>query len=104
MLPVYQIFRDNRGEYRFRLLSVQNSEIILAASEGYVDLRDCKRAIEICQVNSTNDKYFERKYNGSHYYFALNANNGEEIGRSVMYTTLYNRDNGIEAVKRDGQT
>lgn len=102
-LPRYEIRQDQRGEYRFNLLSV-NGENILRSSEGYTYKSDCKRAIEICQQNSPHEQHYKRGQSGLNYWFTLRANNGEDVGISEMYTTSYNRDNGIAAVKRDGPT
>jgi len=102
-LPRYEIFKDTKGEFRFNLLSV-NGENILRSSEGYTYKSDCQRAIAICQENSPHEQYYKRGQSSSNYWFTLKAKNGEDIGISEMYTTLYNRENGISAVKRDGLT
>lgn len=40
----YEIFKDKKGEYRFRLKS-SNGQII-ATSEGYTRLSGCRKGIE----------------------------------------------------------
>lgn len=40
----FEIFKDKKGEYRFRLRS-SNGKIVVA-SEGYVNLSGCKRGIK----------------------------------------------------------
>lgn len=99
--PKFQIYLDNAGEYRFRLLSV-NGQNILHASEGYTRKQSCKDGIESVKTNAPFDERYERKQaiNGQ-YYFVLKARNGEPIGMSEMYTRVANRENGINAVKRD---
>ena len=102
--PRYEIFKDVKGEFRFRLKS-KNYEIILTASEGYINKSDCKNAIGICQRNSPYESDYDKRttLNGK-YYFVLRADNKEEIGRSEDYSSASARDEGIKDVKRDGPT
>ena len=102
-LPRYEIFKDAKGEFRFNLFAV-NGQIILRSSEGYTYTSDCQRAIAICQENSPFEQYYRRKQSGYNYWFTLVSKNGEDIGISEMYSTSSARDNGIDAVKRDGST
>ena len=102
-LPRYEIKKDSSGEFRFNLLSV-NGENILRSSEGYTNKSDCTKAITICQENAPHEQYYNRGQSTGNYWFTLRAKNGEDIGMSEMYTTSFNRDNGIDAVKRDGPT
>jgi hypothetical protein len=48
--PKYQIFRDARGHYRFRL-TAPNSEVI-AVSEAYTTKQGCRRGIRTVQDNA----------------------------------------------------
>lgn len=102
--PRYEIFKDTRGEYRFRLQS-KNSEIILASSEGYTYKSDCKTAIEICQRNSPFERNYDKRTTSSgKFYFMLRGDNYKDIGRSEDYNTSSARDEGIRDVQRDGPT
>lgn len=102
--PRYELFKDAKNEFRFHLKS-KNYQIILTASEGYVNESDCRKAIGICQRNAPFDPYYDKRMTGSgQYYFTLRADNARDIGRSEDYTTSWNRDAGIEDVKRDGPT
>ena len=99
--PKFQIYSDNRGEYRFRL-KAKNGENILHSSEGYTSKQNCKNAIDSVKLNAPFDSsYYRGTATNGQYYFALKAANGLTLGMSEMYTTTYSRDNGIEAVKRD---
>ncbi|NCU05594.1 MAG: YegP family protein [Chitinophagaceae bacterium] len=101
--PRYEIFKDNKGEFRFNLHSI-NYEIILISSEGYKEKNDCKMAILICQNHSPLDVNYDRRItHGGNYYFTLRSSNWKDIGRSEDYTTVSKRENGISAVKRDGK-
>lgn len=102
--PRYEIFKDVKGEFRFRLKS-KNYEIILTASEGYINKSDCKDAISICQRNSPYESDYDKRTTSSgKYYFVLRSDNKKDIGRSEDYNTVSARDEGIKDVKRDGPT
>lgn len=42
----FTVYRDNRGEYRWRF-QAGNNEIIATSSEGYTEKRSCYHSIEI---------------------------------------------------------
>ncbi len=96
----FYISKDAKGEYRF-LLKAANNEPILAASEGYTSKQNCQNAIESVRINSQIDSRYDRRANSLHYFFTLQAANGQTLGISEMYNTAQGRDNGISAVKRD---
>ena len=48
--PKFEVYQDNEGEYRFRL-KAKNGQII-AASEGYKDLKNCLNGIESVRNNA----------------------------------------------------
>lgn len=99
--PKFEIFKDVKGEYRFRL-KAKNGEIILRSSEGYTTKQNCQKGIASVKINAPFDSRYGRRtaVNGQ-YYFVLNAGNGQSLGISEMYNSKTGRDNGIEAVKRD---
>ena len=99
--PKFELFKDQRAEYRFRLKS-GNGQIILQSSEGYTFKQSCQNGISSVKTNAPYDERYQRATasNGQHY-FILKAANGQTLGISEYYTTSYNRDNGIAAVKRD---
>lgn len=102
--PRYEITKDSKGEFRFNLKS-KNYETILTSSEGYINKADCKNAIGICQRNSPWDADYVRRltYAGKPY-FVLRSDNKKDIGRSEEYSSNWAMEEGIKAVKRDGQT
>ena len=55
--PKYEIYKDHRGEYRFRL-KARNGEIMVV-SEGYKSIDACTRAIEI--IRSTAKSAYTEK-------------------------------------------
>ena len=100
MAGKFEIFKDKRGEHRFRL-KAGNGEIILA-SEGYKALSSCKKGINSVQKNASEDKRYERKEskNGK-FMFNLKATNGQVIGTSEMYETSAACENGIKSVMKN---
>ena len=100
MAGKFQIYRDKKGEYRFRL-KASNGECILA-SEGYKALSGCKNGIASVQKNATDDKRFLRKEskNGK-FMFNLRAGNNQVIGTSEMYNTSAACENGIKSVMKN---
>ncbi|MEA4911566.1 MAG: YegP family protein [Oscillospiraceae bacterium] len=55
--PKYEIYKDKKGEFRFRL-KASNGEIILA-SEGYTAKASCKNGIESVAENAPKAEYIQ---------------------------------------------
>lgn len=100
MAGSFELYRDRRDEFRFRL-KAGNGEIILA-SEGYARRAGAENGIESVRENAVADERYERKEtkSGGHM-FNLKASNGQVIGTSESYTSTGGRDNGIESVKNN---
>jgi uncharacterized protein YegP (UPF0339 family) len=96
----FEIYKDKRGEFRFRL-KAGNGQTILA-SEGYSAKSGCTNGIESVRKNSADDSRYERleSKNGSPY-FNLKAGNNQVIGSSEMYSSTRAMENGIESVKKN---
>lgn len=96
----FEIYKDKRGEFRFRL-KASNGEKILA-SEGYKSKSSCKNGIECVKKNGRANKQFERKTakNGKSY-FVLKAKNHQIIGKSEMYNTEKSMENGISSIGKN---
>lgn len=94
----FQIYRDNRGEFRFRLKAM-NGEIVLT-SEGYSTKANCVKAIASVKRNATiGDRYERRTSKNGMNYFTLKAANSQVIGVSEMYSSKSGLENGIYLVK-----
>ncbi|MFN0022744.1 MAG: YegP family protein [Parvularculaceae bacterium] len=93
----FELFKDKKSEFRFRLKS-GNGEIILA-SEGYQDRAGAMNGIEAVKKSSDLLARFEKKMSasGSHY-FVLKAANYQIIGTSEQYPTEDACDGGIKSV------
>lgn len=99
-MGTFEIYKNKSAEYRFRL-KTSNGQSILA-SEGYSSksLRD--KAIESVRKNSQDEKRYKKgSSDNSKFYFNLTAANGKLIGKSAMYDSEVDRDNGIENVMKN---
>ena len=100
MAGKFEIYKDKRGETRFRLKS-GNGQVILA-SEGYKRKASCMNGVESVRKNSQSDDRFERKETKSgKWMFNLRARNGQVIGTSETYESAKSRDNGIASVAKN---
>lgn len=97
MAAKFELYKDKKGEYRFRL-KAGNGEIVLA-SEGYKDRAGAENGIESVKKNSDLLARFEKKASaaGKHY-FVLKAANHQVIGASEQYPTEEACDGGIKSV------
>jgi len=100
MAGKFEIYKDKRGEFRFRLKASNGQNIM--ASEGYKAKSGCTNGIESVKKNAADDSRYERKEtkSGKHM-FNLKAGNNQIIGTSESYESASARDNGIESVKKN---
>ena len=100
MAGKFEVFKDKKGETRFRLKS-GNGQVILA-SEGYKRKSSCMNGIESVRKNSQMDARFDRtETKGGKARFNLKASNGQVIGTSESYESTSARDNGIASVAKN---
>ena len=97
MAGKFEIFKDKKGEFRFRL-KASNGETILS-SEGYKAKRSCENGIASVKKNGKASNQFERKTakNGKSY-FLLKAKNHQVVGKSEMYNSVKSMENGISSI------
>jgi len=97
----YYELKRSGDQYMFNL-KAGNHEIILT-SERYSSKANAEKGIASVQKNSPDDKRYDRKVakDGSPY-FTLTATNGQNIGRSEMYSSKGAMENGIASVKTNG--
>ena len=97
MAAKFELYKDNAGEFRFRL-KAGNGENILA-SEGYKAKASCVNGIESVKKNCQDAKRFEiKEQSNGKPYFVLKAGNGEVIGKSQAYSSKHGTENGIASV------
>ena len=96
----FEIYKDKRGEFRFRL-KARNGQTILTG-EGYAAKKGCENGIASVQKNATDDGRYDRLVSKSGKpYFNLKAGNGQVIGNSEMYASNASMEKGIASVKNN---
>ena len=101
MAGKYELKKSANGQFIFNL-KAGNHEVILT-SETYVTKDSALAGIQSVRVNSPLDERYERKTStNDHPYFSLKAANGQNIGRSEMYSSINAMENGISSVKKNG--
>lgn len=93
----FELFRDKRGEYRFRL-KAGNGEILLA-SDAYKEKSGALNGIASVQKNAEARHRFRGQLSlHDKPYFVLTAANGQMIGTSEIFSSEHAKDNAIKSV------
>ncbi|MEM9704886.1 MAG: YegP family protein [Pseudomonadota bacterium] len=93
----FELYKDNAGEFRFRL-KAGNGENILA-SEGYKAKASAENGIASVKKNAADEGRFEiKEQSNGKPYFVLKAGNHEVIGKSQAYESEASCKNGIQSV------
>jgi hypothetical protein len=96
----FEITTATDGQFMFNL-KAGNGEVILT-SERYKAKDSALNGIESVRKNATDGANFERRTSSAgEPYFVLKAANGQEIGRSEMYSGNAAMENGIASVQRN---
>jgi len=97
MAGTFEIFTDQAGEFRFRLVA-SNGQTVLN-SEGYTSKASAINGVESVKQNAGDLSAFvsSTTSNGG-FRFNLRAKNNQVIGTSQTYDSASGRDNGIGAV------
>lgn len=97
MAGKFELYKDNAGEFRFRLKASNGQNIL--ASEGYKAKSGAENGVASVKKNASDASRFEKKESSNgKFYFVLKAGNHEVIGQSQMYESEDGCDNGIESV------
>ena len=103
MAGKFEIKKSKNDKFHFNL-KAGNGQIILS-SEMYESKSACENGIESVKKNAPDDGRYDRRSSAKDEpYFVLKAGNGQEIGRSEMYTSTAGMENGIESVKNNAPT
>jgi uncharacterized protein len=98
MAGTFEIKTTNAGKFHF-VLKAGNGQVILS-SQQYASHDSAVNGIESVKNNAVKDAAFIRKTDkAGEPYFVLNADNGQIIGQSEMYSSTAAMENGIESVK-----
>ncbi len=103
MAGKFEIKKSTNDKHHFNL-KAGNGQIILS-SEMYETKAACENGIESVKKNAPDENRYERRESTKgDPYFVLKAANGQEIGRSEMYSSTAAMENGIESVKTNAPT
>ena len=96
---MFEVYKDQKGEYRFRL-KAPNGQTLLA-SEGYKAKAGCMNGIESVKENAPKKKRYETNIDkaGKHRFLLLAANK-QTIGTSEGYSSADGMKGGIESIGR----
>jgi uncharacterized protein len=99
MAGSFEIYKDTKGGYRFRL-KAGNGEIILSG-ESYTEMAGVKNGVESVRKNAKEAGRFQvKKSVKGKAYFVLKAGNGQIIGQGETYSSDAACDDGINSVKK----
>lgn len=100
MAGKFEIKKSVNGKFHFNL-KAGNGQIILS-SEMYETKSACENGIESVRKNAVDANRFEKRESSKgDPYFVLKAGNGQEIGRSEMYSSDSACQNGIDSVEKN---
>lgn len=98
------VLTDNGYPQYYFVLKAVNNETILS-SGIYASKADALLDIAFIQTNCHLDERYEHKVSahGSHY-FVLKKHDGEVVGTSQLYTSIFFREIGLSMVQLSGRT
>ncbi len=100
MAGKFEIKKSTNGKFHFNL-KAGNGQVILSG-EMYETRGACENGIESVRKNAGDASRFEKRASTKgDPYFILKAGNGQEIGRSEMYSSDAACDSGIESVQKN---
>lgn len=101
MAGKFELKTAKNGKFFFNL-KASNGQIILS-SEMYETKSAAENGIESVKKNAADEARYERKKsNKGEDYFILKASNGQQIGKSEMYSSEAGMENGIKSVQSNG--
>lgn len=95
----FEIFKDRKGGFRFRLKATNGQTIL--ASQGYTTKAACMNGIRSVTTNAADSARFEKTASATGFRFTMTARNKRVIGVSETYSTERARDNGITSVSKN---
>ncbi|MFZ5557977.1 MAG: YegP family protein [Pseudomonadota bacterium] len=100
MAGKFELKQSANGKFMFNLKS-GNGQVILT-SQTYERREDALAGIKSVQTNAAEDARFERKTSSKgEPFFVLLAGNGQQVGKSEMYSSAAAMENGVESVKKN---
>ncbi len=100
MAGKFELNSTSNGKFFFNLKAA-NGQVILS-SQMYDSRPGAENGIESVKTNGADEARFERRTSSKgDPYFVLKAANGQEIGRSEMYSSAPAMETGISSVKEN---
>jgi uncharacterized protein len=99
MAAKFEVFKDKRGEYRFRLKAANGQ--IIATGEGYKAKAGCENGIDSVRKNAVADRFEVYEDKRGEYRFRLKAANSQVIATGEGYKSKSGCDNGIASIKKN---
>jgi hypothetical protein len=97
-MGTFEITQTENNQYKF-ILKANNGFAILY-SNLFSEIEDCYANIEVVKLHAQQlNNFIKKATTNENYYFFLNSNDGELIGKSELYKSESARDNGIYFVK-----
>ena len=101
--PLFELFEDQCGEHRFRLLSAEGVELL--TSESYKSKKGARNGIEVARKNAQRDDRFECIETDSGLpMFNLKAGNHQVVGTSTPYQSSAEMRDALQMVQTASAT
>ncbi len=96
--PVFELYEDQTGDHRFRLISSDGTELL--TSESYKSQKGARNGVEAVRKNASNEARYERIETDSGLpMFNLKAGNHQIIGTSLPYQSASAMEDVLLMVK-----
>lgn len=97
-MGTFHLYRDKRGEYRWRLRS-RNSKIIADSGEGYTAKESCEHGIALIRAWDGEVEIYQDK--GGGHRWRIRSSNGEIFGDSgEAYVSRSNVQRALKSVRK----
>lgn len=94
---IISLLHNNTYQYK---LTAKNGQVILLA-KGLKSVKDCENAIELIRINAQIDGLIDRKIaERKLLYFEIKNGNGNTLGTSGIYGSIFDRESAIQSVKK----
>jgi len=101
--PIFELFEDQCGEHRFRLISADGVELL--TSESYKSKKGARNGIEVARKNAQRDDRFECIETDSGLpMFNLKAGNHQVVGTSTPYQSSAEMRDALQMVQTASAT
>lgn len=101
----FEIYKDSKGEFRFRLRASNQYRDIVLKSQAYASRQGAKKGVETVVKAAKDKANFEQKSTSDNrYYFNIKAENGKVIATSNLYHSLGGRALAMKVAKNHAES